>query len=317
MHLSIGKRKLTSLLLTSIAALVLSTGASAQTFVKVIGSTGADKSEINDDLNRFITFRLTDTPVFRANPWDINFANQKAIISTIAENMSYAMNPSGGLALCYNDKSSVKTDDLLVKGARVSSCASSPMSVNPTPDLDVAADPKGYIALVRGKDLLAEKGLDGGYVVNPYQFIPFEEVDSGVFYLRKSKTPAGLISLQSQTFYRVAQYVGDSMLRKADAISLCNGITASDGYVCDSQGDGVFAMKGVALLSFASSCGECSAKERGVLVGEGLDYLFSLPASSDLSILASAIYAKSKVDLVSTGFDVSAIERKKLLRLIK
>jgi hypothetical protein len=317
MPLNIEKRKLTSILLTSIAVLVFASSANAQTFVRVIGSTGSDKSEINDDLNRFVAYRLTDTPVFRANPWDINFASPKAVVSTIVENIPFAMNPAGGLALCYNDKSSVKTDDLFVKEARVSSCASSSMSVSPTPDLDVAADPKGYIALVRGKDLLADKGFDGGYVVNPYQFIPFEEIDSGVFYLRKSKIPSGLISLQSQTFYRVAQYMGDSMLRKNDAISLCNGITSSDSYVCDSQGNGVFAMKGVALLSFASSCDECSAMERGILVGEGLDYLFSLPASSDLSILASAIYAKNKVDLAVIGFDVSAIERKKLLHLIK
>lgn len=315
MHLSTEKRKLSFAL--SLAMICFSSGALAADFVRVLDMGRDSVSQINEDLSRFAGYPLVSQRIFRANPWDLAFDRPTSIINFIAGNMPYVFENPGGVTICHNDKSADESADLVVNGARVPSCAAPEMALTPTPGLDLTGEPGGMISVVRGKGFLEGNGSGGGYALNPYQVIPFQDSDAGIFWVHGGDIPPSLSSLQAQTLYRVAQYAGDSLIQARGDFSFCEGIAGSDGYVCDPSVDGVFALKGAALLSFASSCEECSGLERATLVGEGLNYLFSIPYSADLSTLAAGIYAQNKDVLVEAGYDVAVLERKKLLRLIK
>lgn len=277
--------------------------------------SNAQESQINQDLKSLTSYHLMDQKPFRNNPWFIDFSNTGSIVLFLKEKMSFVFEENDFPALCYNDKSSQK-DDLIVKGARVSPCSADFLNVNQKLALDVVSEPHGYIGVVKGREFLEEMGLSGGYVVNPYQYVPFEQTGKGVFWSKGHDEPEELKSDESKLFFRVANYLGDSLLMESSSITYCESVTSSYSFTCDNAEFSTFALKGVALMSFASSCDSCTYEERAFLAGTGIEYLLSTPRRSPYYSVALSAYHKLKDNLESTGFDTSGIDKRKIYGLI-
>lgn len=308
MQLNIGK--LGSIVAISSVSLVCHAGLGGN----IVGSS-AQESQINQDLKSLTAYHLEDQKPFRNNPWLIDFSNAGSIVLFLKERISFVFEENGVPALCYSDKSSRK-DDLIVKGARVSSCSADTMSVNQKLPLDILADPNGYIGVVKGKEFLEGMELSGGYVVNPYQYIPFEQAEKGVFWSGGHDDPVELKSDESRLLFRVANYLGDSLLMEGSSITYCESVTSSYSFTCDSAALSTFTLKGVALMSFASSCESCTYEEQAFLAGTGIQYLLSTPRSSTYYSVALSAYHKLKGNLESAGFDTTGIDKRKIYGLI-
>lgn len=279
-----------------------------------VNSAFASDSMLKKDIASISKLELIGNPLFDNNPWGIDFSNGRSVSLYLMERLKYVNFSESQPALCYNDKSS-KMDDLLVNGSRVSSCSSPTLRTESNIKLDVMADPDGYISHLRGKDALGSLGFGGGYVVNEYEYVPFKDVDDGIFWYQNKELPSSISTKKGALFYRVAHYLGDSMLPD-QTLGICESIVPSRSFVCDGRDDSVFALKGIALLSFASSCTDCDRKERLYLMGDGISYLMAIPKQSMYSVIGFKAYGDLRNQLIESGYDLTEIENKKIYRLI-
>lgn len=297
-----------------------SVGVSASQEIPFFTDSSAASMQLRSDFERLYSSKFRIDRVFDLRAWGFDPRSGASIANWIIANTGPVISYRAGPSLCFSDNESHSGDARVrsINGSRVASCAADSLPVGAGySDFDYSADPHGFLYVAKGGLSLSQHSLNGGYVLNSSQYFPFKSIDSGVYGYRSSPVPIGLETENSKFVYRVASYLGDSLLMQKPTITTCSGLVESQDYVCDSSTDGSFALKGAAMIAMARSCAECSVGEKAILVGQGIDYLFSTPYGSQWSLTASQFYKNVEGELVKNGVDTASIKKKSVMALIK
>lgn len=294
--------------------------ASAEDFpVFTDGSSGG--AQLIEDLSHLSQQSFPIDGLFDMRSWGFDAKNGAEMSKWIINNVGFVLAYRQGPSVCYEGQITAGGGSSLrqIGDSRVDSCSEPMLSVNHGyADYDVEADPKGFLYVVKGAYSLSLNGYDrGGYVITPQKYLPFTEPDAGVFAYRNLPTPLELSSEDSKFRYRIANYLGDSLMKSRQTLASCDGLTGESSYSCDMSHDGVYALKGVALIALSRSCVNCSVSERAFLAGTGIDYLLSTPYGSRWSLAGSVLLRKVGPELSAGGVDVSKLRKKLLIGMVK
>jgi hypothetical protein len=303
---SIKKRKLIPRLLASFAFSTVSTF----TMAGQQSSVGL----FTEDLNLLSGMNLRVDPVFSLSAFGLAAEGGKTLASQILVAAGTPVESVlGSVAVCTLPGEAAKASPPELASG---SCSSLPISPKHLARYDVVADPGGYFEKV-----VIEKGLiRGGFVVNPYQYTSFESSGWSTFRIKSPPRPDQLVSDSSYFAYRMANYIGDlkgAEHAKPSSVHVCEGITPGMNYLCDEDDQGIFAIKGVAMIALAKSCKTCTASERAYLAGKGITYLISTPKGHPWELVGKSYYQQVGDMLVRAGFDVHGIQNIILSRLVK
>jgi hypothetical protein len=195
-------------------------------------------------------------------------------------------------------------------------CSSTPIQPRKLIRYETVSDPLGYL-----EKIVIDKNLfNGGFVTDRNNYTPFSASNWTQYRYKPQGRPPALVSESSYFAFRIGNYIGDlkgSEARSSSAVHVCKGVVPSMDYACDDDLNGIFAMKGVALIALAKNCATCSTSERAYLVGRGITYLLSTPKGGHWEIMGYSYYQRVKENLEAAGFDCQGIKNITLMRLIK
>lgn len=314
------KRRSTKLRNAIFFVTAISCSAFASQEMPIFTDSSQPSIQLRSDFDRLSKSAFRLDKAFDLRAWGFDPRSGISIAKWIISNTGPLVSYRDGPSLCFSDNESHSGAARVrsINGSRVAACSSDVLPVTAGySDLDYSADPRGFLYVARGAESLSQRGYGGGYVLNGSSYLPFKAIDSGVFGYRGASIPAGLETEDARFIYRIASYLGDSLLIQKPTITTCRGIVHSQDYVCDSSVDGSFALKGAAMISLARSCAECSVGEKAILVGLGIDYLFSTPYGSRWSLLGGQFFKNVEGELVKNGVDTVSIRKKNIMGLIK